>query len=1052
MFFGGIVSFFTLGQLEDPVFTIKSATISTKYPGASPEEVELEVTDRLELAIQELTQLKRIYSTSSAGKSTIKVDIKDQYWSDKLPQIWDELRKKIRDAAKDLPPGVEAPVVSDDFGFVYGFLLALTGDGFSPREVEYYADALKKELSLIEGVSRVDLWGVQPQVIYVDFSEQKLTELGVSGATMVDTLSKQNMVVDAGGSELSTNRMRIAPTGEFRHPEEIGELMIRPSSMDTFSQLVSPSGRLMGPRQLGPQAIEELTAQGETGSGAGTSDFIKLKDLATIRRGYLEPPQTMMRYNQQPAIAIQIAGADDANIVHVGRRIDERLKELKALLPVGVEFHKIAWQSDIVDESIQSFLVNLVEAVLIVLAVLIIPSGLRMGFIIGFDLIITILATFIFMAVYDIPLQRMSLGALIIAMGMMVDNAIVVSDSIAVKIRQGMDRVEAAVESAASSAYPLFAATIVAVLAFFPIYLSTAGAGEYCNTLFLVVAAALLISWLVAMIITPLQCIDFLSEPESSQGETGKKDEFDTPFYNRFRNILAKLIRMRFLTIGIMGGLLLISIFCFGFVKQMFFPDSSRPQMMIDYWAPEGTRVQQVSEDIKGLEEKFLASPLTNSITTFIGAGPPRFYLPVDPEGLSQNYAQVIVNFPDYRNVDPFIEELKPWAEKNFPQAMIRFRKYAVGTANTWKFEAKFSGPATADLQILRDLGDKALSIAETSPFGTDWRIDMMNRDMKIVPVFDQKRARLISITRDDIARTTRRGFDGIRMGLYRERDKLLPIIVRSVKEERDQFFNRIDVLQVQPVFTTKTIPLAQAVSDIKVEWEDPIIARFNRRRAITVQGGPKLGMTFPTLKANVGDKIEDIELPPGYELFWDGETFSTKEAQESLIPGVIPSVVLIVFLIITIFNSYRPLIIILLTIPFAAIGITWGLLLLQTPFGFLALLGAMSLAGMMNKNIVLLLDACSENVASGMDRYNAIISASVTRVRPVLLAAGTTVLGVIPLVTDVFWTAMAVTIMAGLAFGSLLTLVVVPVLYSILYKLKSPKKDQEGDDDATAS
>jgi len=720
------------------------------------------------------------------------------------------------------------------------------------------------------------------------------------------------------------------------------------------------------------------------------------------------------------------------------------LEELGGQLPIGVEYHKIAWQSDIVEESINSFIINLVEAIIIVLIVLIIPSGLRMGLIIGFDLLITILATFIFMAILNIPLQRMSLGALIIALGMMVDNAIVVSDSIAIKLRQGMDRVQAAVESATSSSYPLFAATVVAVMAFYPIYASEVGTGEYCNTLFIVVAAALVISWLISMFITPLQCLDFLpvSTVSAEKGDLTKGGEFDTPLYNRFRKVLVKLIRFRFLAIGIMGGLLFFSIFCFGFVKQMFFPDSSRPQMMIDYWAPEGTRVQQIAKDVEELEKTFLDSPLVESLSTFIGAGPPRFYLPVDPEKTTQNYAQLIVNFPDYTYVDSFIEEFEPWALQNFPHAMVRFRKYAVGTSNTWKFEVRISGPADANFDQLRETGDEITKIVKASPYGTDWRTDMLNRTLKLVPVYDQKRARLLSIEREDLARTTKRGYDGVTMGLYRERDKLIPIIARNTQSEREQFANRLDILQVQPIYSTKTIPLGQAISDVIIDWEDPIIICWNRRRAITIQGEPIKGTTFPTLQSSVGDNINALPLPVGYDLFWDGEADSSKEAMESLIPGILPAVVLIFFLIISVFNAYRPLVIILLTIPFSIIGITWGLLLLGTPFGFLALLGGMSLAGMMNKNIVVLLDACSENVAKGMDPYHAIIEASVTRVRPVLLAAGTTVLGVIPLVPDLFWTAMAVTIMAGLSFGSLLTLVVVPVLYSIFYKLENKEND----------
>ncbi|MGA8164628.1 MAG: efflux RND transporter permease subunit [Waddliaceae bacterium] len=1033
LLFGGIASFFSLGQLEDPVFSIKTAVIQTNYPGASPEEVELEVTDVLEQAVQEMLQLKNIYSTSTAGVSTIKVDIKDQFWSLQLPQIWDELRKKVSDAAKKLPPGVETPVVTDDFGFVYGFVLALTGDGFSARELELYADTLKKELSLVKGVTRIELWGVQPQVIYVDIREQTLNKLGVSGATIVDTLKQQNMVVDAGGTEVNTERLRIAPTGYFRSPIEIGDLHIRPSTTDVMSQLVSPTGYLMGPLQIGPERFRELT-----GRSAASVDIIRLKDIADIRRGYRDPPVTMMRYDGEPAVGIAIAGSDYENIVEIGDRIDKRLDELKKKLPIGIALHKIAWQSDLVEESVNSFIRNLIAAVIIVLVVLIIPSGLRMGFIIGFDLIITILGTFIIMAINSIPLQRMSLGALIIALGMMVDNAIVVSDNIAVKIRQGIDRKKAAIDSTVASAYPLFAATLVAILAFYPIYASVANTGEYCQTLFIVVAASLLMSWLVAMLITPLQCIDLLPDPKPRpEGES--KGEFDTAFYNAFRTFLDKLIRFRGLTMAALIGLLVLSVFGFGFVSRMFFPDSSRPQMMIDYWAPEGTRIQDVSEDIEKLEKTFLESPLVTSTSSFIGAGPPRFYLPVDPEGVNPNFGQIIVNFPTYTNIDPFIDTFKPWAEENFPEAMIRFRKYAVGPGDTWKFEARFSGPANADLDELRRLGEKVQGIAESSPYGMDWRIDMQNRTMKLVPVYDQKNARLSSISRSDVARTTRRGYDGLNVGLYREQDKLLPIVVRHSEEEREEFVDRMETLQVQPAFTTRTVPLSQAISSIDLEWENPIIARWNRRRTVTVQGGPKRGETFPTLQNDVMSKIDHVKLPPGYDLYWDGEASSTREAQESLVPGILPAVILIVFSIVTVFNAYRPLVIILCTIPFAFIGITVGLLTLQTPFGFMALLGAMSLAGMMNKNIVVLLDACEENLKKGMDRYSAILEASVTRIRPVLLAAGTTVLGVIPLVFDVFWTAMAVTIMAGLSFGSLLTLIVVPVLYTILYRVKAP-------------
>ena len=626
----------------------------------------------------------------------------------------------------------------------------------------------------------------------------------------------------------------------------------------------------------------------------------------------------------------------------------------------------------------------------------------------------------------------------IIARGMMVDNAIVISDGIAVRIRQGMDRTQAAIESATSSGYPLLAATIVAVMAFYPIYASTEGAGEYCQTLFTVVAIALVLSWFVAMMITPIQCVDILADPEKTESSQG---EYNTSFYRLYRKVLRVLIRFRGLTLAVLVGMLALSIYGFGYVEQMFFPDSSRPQIMVDVWAPEGTRIQQVTKEAEKLEKLFMESPLTESVTSFIGAGPPRFYLPVDPQFPSQNYAQLVVNFSTYESINQFIEQYERSASQLVPNSMLRFRKYGVGPANTWKFEARFTGPAKAQMRTLRRIGDEAMLIAENSPSGHEWRTDMMNRTLRVIPEYDQKPGRWSGVNRNDVARTTRRGYDGVAIGLYRENDKLLPIIGRSTEEERKELATRFDLLQIKPTLSTTTLPLSQVVDDIRMDWEDPNIIRWNRRRAVTVQGSPIPGQTFPSLQKSVLDKINEIELPPGFAYTWEGEASSTRDAQKSLLPGVLPAIVIVIFMTVTVFNAYRPLIIIICTIPFAMIGVTIGLLALNTPFGFLALLGGMSLAGMMNKNIVVLLDACNDNLAEGMNPYDAIVEAAVTRVRPVLLAAGTTVLGVIPLVTDVFWTAMAVTIMAGLAFGSILTLVAVPVLFSTFNRVKVPKE-----------
>jgi multidrug efflux pump subunit AcrB len=1010
---GGIASFSSLGQLEDPEYTVKTAVITTGYPGANPDEVELEVTDRIELAIQEMKELDYVESYSRAGFSLIKAEIKPEYWSNRLPQIWDELRRKIRDVEATLPPGVGRPDVSDDFGDVFGFQLAVTGDGYNYAELEGFAKDIKKELSIVEGVARVDLWGVQNKVIYLDTSEAQLSELGLTDFDIEATLKQQNMVVDAGGVDLQSKRFRIAPTGEFESPKDIGDLTVRASMRDVLLNVTS-------------------------GPDLRSDELIRIRDIGTIRRGYREPPLSRMRHDGDPAIGISITNVSGVNIVEMGRGVDERLEELIAELPIGIEVHRVHWQSDIVAAAVNGFLINFAEAVGIVLLVLTLVMGLRMGVIIGSSLILTILGSFVLMAVLGINLQRMSLGALVIALGMMVDNSIVVADGIAVRLQKGMERKRAAIEAASQAAMPLLGATVVAVMAFYPIYASVESAGEYCRTLFTVVAISLLTSWVVSMTLTPLQCIDMLPAPKGA-GESA--DPYAGGFYQRFRGILERAIRLRLLTLGAMIALLVVAVVGFGSVKQLFFPDSSMPKFMVDYWAPEGTRIQQVAADIKKAETELLADERVQSVATFIGMGPPRFYLPVEPESPYQSYAQFIVNLDNFRDVDSLMVKFDSWFEENYPQALVPIRKYGVGPSNTWRFELRISGPAVADPGILRSLAGQVVGILEANPLCDYARTDWRQRVQKVVPEYNQERARWAAVTRDDIGRTTKRAFDGLTVGLYREEDDLIPIVLRHVEEERKNV-GGIEILQIQPRLTNKTLPLSQVTDGVDVEWEDPLIWRRDRRRTITVQANPIFGVTLPTLRAEVLEEVEKIELPPGYAMEWGAEYEDTADSQASLIPGVIPAVAIILFIIVALFNAFRPPLIIILTIPFAAIGITAGLLGTGTPFGFLALLGAMSLAGMMIKNAIVLLDEIRLNVAAGKDPYQSVVDSAVSRLRPVVLAAATTVLGVIPLLQDVFWIGMAVTIMAGLTFGTVLTMVLVPVLYATLFRIPSSRAE----------
>jgi multidrug efflux pump subunit AcrB len=485
-----------------------------------------------------------------------------------------------------------------------------------------------------------------------------------------------------------------------------------------------------------------------------------------------------------------------------------------------------------------------------------------------------------------------------------------------------------------------------------------------------------------------------------------------------------------------MAALLVVALIGFGNVKQMFFPDSSMTKFMIDYWAPEGTRIQTVADDLKRAEKKFLEDKRVDSVATFMGAGPPRFYLPVDPESPYQSYAQFIVNVHDYRDISDLMNELNSWFGENYPQAMVPIRRYGVGPSNTWKFELRISGPSIADPGTLTSLAGQVVDILDNNPLAAYPRTNWRQRVQKVVPEYNQERARWAVVTREDIARSTKRAYDGLPIGLYRENEDLIPIVLRHVEEERESVSN-MKALQVQPASSTYTIPLSQVTEGIATDWEDPLIWRRDRRRTITVQAHPIFGVTLPSLRSSLLKDVEAIKLPPGYTMEWGGEHEDTVESQASLIPGTIPTAAIILFIIVALFNAIRPTLVIIFTIPFAAIGITAGLLATGTPFGFLALLGAMSLAGMMIKNSIVLLDQINLEIEAGKNRYQAVIDSAISRLRPVVLAAATTVLGVIPLLQDVFWIGMAVTIMAGLSFGTILTMIMVPTLYCTLFRVK---------------
>ena len=993
---GGLWSYFHLGELEDPEFVIKKAVVVTLYPGASPTEVEEQVTDVIEKAAQQLEGLDYVRSLSRAGVSIVYVQIKESYHADQLQQIWDELRRKVNDVQKDLPPDAGPSQVRDDFGDVYGVVLALTGKDYSYADLKQYADILQRELLLVPDVSRVELWGTQREVVNVEISKSRLAELKIHPLMVIETLRRHNKVVDAGALDIDGERIRLAPSGTFASVDEIGDLVVR--------------GKPTDPLTL----------------GTPSTDLVLLRDVATIERDYLDPPLTMMRFNGQPAIGLAVSAVSGGNVVEMGEAIHERLDELMATFPVGLEVGTVAFQADNVQEAINGFMVNLIESVVIVIAVLLITMGMRSGLLIGSGLVLTILGTLIVLLAIGVDLQRTSLGAFIIAMGMLVDNSIVVVEGILIRLQKGEPRLKAVTMPVVATAWPLLGATLVAILAFLPIYLSENNTGEYCNSLFLVVGISLAISWVLAMTQTPVFCDMFLKVKPSKAGT----DPYAGRPYRVYSWLLETALHHRLTTVLFMLALLSVSIWGFGYIGQIFFPSATRAQFIVDYWMPEGTRIQTVAKDLEVIEEHLRKQPGVTGVASFIGSGPPRFYLPYEPELPNQAYGHLVVNVKTPQDIDRLFTSTEVYLKKNFPQAEPRVRRYCLGPSVPFDIEARFSGP---DAKVLHDLSRQAQKIMREDPNTKDVRDDWRQPVKTCVPAYSQLRGRRTFTSRAEMAMSLRQASSGLPVGYYREQDELLPIFVKTPKSDREDLKN----LETIPVWgsTLDSVPLRQVVSDVAIQSEDPIRRRRDRRPMITAQCDPQ-GILAKTLFERLRPKIEAIKLPPGYQLQWGGLYENSSKAEKMVLSKMPIAIILMALIVVGLFNAFRQPLIILLVLPFSIIGITAGLLLTNQPFGFMALLGAMSLMGMLIKNAVVLLDQIDIEIREGKNPYHAVVDSSVSRMRPVTMASLTTVVGMFPLLTDPLFNTMAITIMFGLSFATVLTLFVVPVLYVIFFRI----------------
>ena len=1010
---GGLIAYLNMGRLEDPEFTIKTALIITPYPGASAEEVAQEVTNPIEIACQRLGQLDYVTSESTRGRSLVSVRIKARYDKNSLPQVWDELRRKVADVQSQLPPAVRGQsMVIDDFGDVYGIFLAVTGEGFSYPEQRRYVEFLRRELLQVPGVKSIALFGEQREVVFLEISRQRLAQLRLNEDLIYSKLQERNIAADGGRIRVGDQHIPLDPTGAFASADDMLDLVI-------------------GSDQTGRQ--------------------LRLRDIATVQRGDQDPPRRLLRYDGKLAIGLGISTVPGGNVVKMGQAIRQKLDQIKNNQPVGMEIGEINFQPQAVAQATSEFMFNLGKAVTIVFVVLIVTMGRKTGLIIGLVLFITIMATFLVMYMKgDLLMERISLGALIIALCMLTDNAIIVIEGIKVGIESGRKKIEVVREVVAENQWPLFGATAIGVIAFAAIGLSQDSTGEYTNSLFWVILIALSLSWVSSVTVTPVLSY-MMFKPVAGSGASESSDPYKGLAFRIYRKLLILALRFRWAVVILCLLAFVAAGFGFRKVDQSFFPPATRPQFMVDVFLPASTHIRQ-TEAVAGDIQRYIQSqPHVTHVTSFVGGGGLRFLLVYSPENENPAYVQFLVDVDDSRKIQGLVTGIQKELDENYPNANAIAKKFLLGPGDGGRIQIRFSGPDSAKL---RQLGDQAMKVLEDDGQALCIRSDWRERGKAIRPEVLDLQARRNGITRVEVARALESSFEGRAVGFYREpgdagagifpqETRLLPIIARPPLSER-QDVGAINSLQIWSPVAGRMIPLNQVTARSEVVWEDPIVVRRDRFPTLTVHADPRSGLPSQ-LRDRVKTKIEQIELPPGYALQWGGEYEDSGRARAALAEPLPYVLALMVFIVVCLFNSFRTTLLIWLIIPMVIIAVTSGLLLTRMPFGFMALLGVLALGGELIKNQIVVLSKVLTLIGKGTPPYQALLDAGTTKMRPVCMVVLTTVLGMIPLVTDPFFGSMAVCIMFGLSFAAVLSLIVTPVLYAIFFRIKETANAPSG-------
>lgn len=988
--FMGYYAYTQLPRFEDPEFIIRQAQIITPYPGATAIEVEAEVTDTIENAIQQLSGVKEVKSTSTSGLSEVMVEftIASTKTRSDLQQKFSALRAKISDTENQLPPNAIASTVYDDFGDVYALYYAITGDGYSLVELKEYAKSLQKELVLVPGVSKALLAGDPQEIIYLDYNPSRLSQLGLSSGQVAQLLEGQNLVTPAGDIE----------TGTIRTPIRLGT------------------------------AVSDFQTLGETYiNDPQTGRSFRLKDVATITRGIKEPSGKLLFRDGKPAIGLGISNAIGGNVVNMGKAVKARMQELEKDRPIGIELHEISDQAVSVEASVSDFVLNVIIALAIVIGTLLVFMGLRSGILMGGILLVTVAGTLIGMWAYGLDMQRISLGALIIALGMLVDNAIVVVESTLVRTQKGEDTSSAATAVVEQTKWPLLGGTIVGFLAFSAIGFSPDNTGEYAGSLFWTISIALLFSWLVAVWLTPYFCT-LLLKPETGTIQE-KPEHFILKGYRSFLNLA---LRLRWITIALVLVLFASSILAFSSVQQGFFPASTRAQFVVDYNLPEGSTEIQVTQDLKKISSWVRELDGVTGTNTAINGGHLRFMLTYEAESGNPAYGQILVDVEDYNVIESLIPDISDHITENYPAALPKVWKFVLGPGGGSVIEAKFSGP---DPKVLRTLSEETKNILRSAgavAVKDDWGV--MTRTLR--PIINEQAAQRVGLSRGEVAQAIAEFFDGKVVGIYREGDNLLQIVFRPEEQARDDI-EEIENVQIFSQTVGRYIPISQVVTSFETEFENSKLKRVDRKLSITAQADPMPGVNGTALFNQIKPLVDQIELPAGYSLKWEGQDGDSAEANAGLASTLPFGISAMIIVVILLFNAVKQPLIIWLTVPLAIIGVVYGLLAFGTPLEFMGILAILSLTGMLIKNAIVLIDETDSQIANGKARMQAVVDAAVSRVRPVSLGVLTTVLGVVPLLWDPFFKSLAVVIICGLSFATILTLIVVPTLYAVFFKIK---------------